>query len=374
MVLNNEFSSFDTLIRPSDAELRLCKRAHEELRRNLRDDESIEKIHVADFLQGSYPRNTMNRTDEKNDVDVILVTTLHEAQFDPDTALALFVPFLKTYYPDQWELNGRSINIQLEDVHLDLVPTSAPSEARIMMLRALEEEYNERVVAKATQPDDLLDPDEIVGPSGSAIASGDWAEDPLRIPDRHAKCWQNTHPLATLAWTTQKNRQCNKRFLRVVRAVKWWRKHVSGGPKHPKSYPIEHMVGDHCPSNISSVAEGVTLTLEAMLGCYEPYAARGVTPWLAPRGLEGQDNNVLSLVTREDFSAFVGVLRDAARHARLAFDEKDPHESGKLWQRVLGERFPVPRKPTSGGGSRGGFTPREEPIPQPVGGRFAKAG
>ena len=371
MKLNNEFTVFDERIRPDDPELKLCQDAHADLRSRLKADEDISKVHVADFLQGSYARNTMLISDEKNDVDIILVTSLHERQYPPDAALAYFVPFLEKNYPNQFSMNGRSLNIQLDEVELDLVPTSAPSEARIAQLSALDMILNERMIAKASDPNDVLDPEEIVGDSGDAILTGNWSRDPLRIPDRHVQEWQNTHPLATQAWTTEKNGECNKIFLRVARAVKWWRKHVSEGPKHPKSYPIEHMAGDHCPSGISSVAEGLTRTLESMYVKFGEDAERGVVPWLDPRGLPPQNNNVLSLITIEDFKGFVGVLGTAASNARRAFEEEDAHESGKLWRLVLGEKFPLPPRKVSNSGPRGGFSPRPEREPEPVGGRFA---
>ena len=225
--------------------------------------------------------------------------------------------------------------------------------------------------------DDTLDDEEIVGNSGEAILTGDWAKEPLLIPDRHARCWQKTHPLATLRWTTEKNVACSRLFLRVARAIKWWRKNVSGGPEHPKSYPIEHMVGDHCPNDFKSVAEGVVRTLEAMYAAYRPFAEFKQVPKLTPRGLDPGDNNVLSLITPEDFADFVERLRIASIRARDAFDfNGDPSDAALLWQHVLGPLFPVPpsRKPSngpSGPGSTGGFTAYEPGDPKPVGGRFA---
>jgi hypothetical protein len=372
MILKTEFDDFDKRIRPDDDDLVTCREGHAELRERLKADGFIKKIHVADFLQGSYARNTINEPEvnAKMDVDIILVTKLSEEQFTPEAALHAFIPFLEENYKGKYEFQGRSIGIHLDDIDLDLVPTSAPSEAEQIKLTMLQAALEDRLLMKAMSSDELLDPEEIIGSSGAAIALGEWAREPLRIPDRHAECWQNTHPLETLRWTRKKNASCNKLFLRVIRAIKWWRKHVSQGPKHPKSYPIEHMVGDFCPQDISSVAEGVVQTLERMFATYQPYLAKNEVPWLNPRGLTNGDANVLSLVTPEDFRQFVNTLSLAAKDARIAFDyQGTPHDGALLWQKVLGkERFPVPPRPRNG--NPGGFTPRQESDPQPVGGRF----
>lgn len=53
--------------------------------------------------------------------------------------------------------------------------------------------------------------------------------------------------------------------------------------KHPKSYPLEHFIGDCCPDDIKSVAEGVVLTLENIVSQYTN------KPFLADRGVPEHD-------------------------------------------------------------------------------------
>ncbi len=48
--------------------------------------------------------------------------------------------------------------------------------------------------------------------------------------------------------------------------------------KHPKSYPLEHFVGECCPDGITSVAEGIVGTLECIAECYPK------KPFLPDRG------------------------------------------------------------------------------------------
>lgn len=372
LTLNSEFERFDREIRPSDDVLTAARLAHIDLRKRLNADSKIQEIHVADFLQGSYARHTMNAPSDKADVDIVLVTNLDERdpRNTPQAVLNWFSAWLGDQYGAQRvSLQGRSVGLELNEVCVDLVPTSAPSEVVRQELRS----YAERSIFKALGPeDDLLNPDEIFGPDIEAILDKEWSKQPLRIPDRHAQAWQDTHPLATLVWTRQKNKRCDQLFLRVVRALKWWRKRVSEGPNHPKSYPIEHMVGDACPEDSTSfsVAEGVVRTLEQMRDTLYPHYRVRKAPHLALRGLEHSSANVLALLTSEDFCAYYEALVQAARDARFAASCDDAHQAGLAWQKVLGEAFPVPPKPKPPTPS-GGYTPRTSAPTHPSEGRFA---
>ena len=69
-----------------------------------------------------------------------------------------------------------------------------------------------------------------------------WKSEPLLIPDREAEKWDKTHPLEQIRWTVEKNKNCNTHYINVVKALKWWRKTQYPDMKHPKSYPLEHLL------------------------------------------------------------------------------------------------------------------------------------
>ena len=126
------FSDYLKNIRMTDNQIQECKTGHETLRRRLAEDEDLGPIIVDTFLQGSYKRNTAIRPSGdkgKSDVDVIVVTTLDKDAETPDKALERFRPFLKKWYDGKFRKQGRSWGIELSYVDLDLVVTSAPSEA-----------------------------------------------------------------------------------------------------------------------------------------------------------------------------------------------------------------------------------------------------
>ena len=200
-----------------------------------------------------------------------------------------------------------------------------------------------------------------------------WKLSPLYIPDRDAQCWQPTHPLAQIEWTHDKNRQCNGHYIQVGKAIKWWRRLKHPMPKYPKGYPIEHIVGLCCPDGITSVAEGVTLTLESIVANYQGYATLKTTPNLPDHGVPQQ--NVFQRVSGEDFSAFHSQVCEAAKVARSALNAEGIAESAEYWRELFGHRFPeAPFKEGDGGDdggpNRGGFSPRQGPTII-GGGRFA---
>ena len=99
----------------------------------------------------------------------------------PEDALNKFIPFLDKYYKGKYRKQGRSFGISLSYVDLDIVPTSAPSEA------VQEELSSEELVSEFSIEENLAfftDSDK-----------SSWKNEPLLIPDREANTWEKTHPL-----------------------------------------------------------------------------------------------------------------------------------------------------------------------------------
>jgi Second Messenger Oligonucleotide or Dinucleotide Synthetase domain len=303
-----------TLTRPMRDDL---IKGHKTLRERLSQDERLSKIFVTSFLQGSYKRATLVRPkgESRSDVDVVVVTNLNSHNVVPQSALDRFRPFLEQWYPGKHFAQGRSWGIELSYCDLDLVVTSAPSVAAGEMMRRLNEDST------------LEDP-------------SDWAEsktEPLVIPDREAKQWIETHPIAQLQWTREKNQRTHGNYLHVVKVLKWWRR-LNDVPKYPKGYPLEHLIGDCCPGGIKSVAEGVTLTLEVIASRYASEIATGSVPTFWDRGVS---QNVFKRITAQDFKAFHTMVAAAAKLARQAFDQPDLGKSAHAWRRLFGDKFPL---------------------------------
>lgn len=378
MELPSYFSDFLKNIRPTPNQKDDCKRGHRTLRERLLADETLGPIIVSTFLQGSYRRATAVKPQggTRADVDVIVVTKLHKDEVTPEEAMKAFLPFLEKHYKDKYRLQGRSIGIELSHVDLDLVITAAPSEAEEGILKAasvvtddtLEEADDWRLVTNWL-------PIEKRAAAGSyqfleaAIREEEWKLEPLYIPNREANQWEPTHPLAQIQWTRDKNRDTNKHYVNVVKAIKWWRRVKCPTPKHPKGYPVEHLIGVGCPDGITCVAEGVTRALEDLATHYAWNAAVKIIPTVPDHGVP--EHNVLGRVTGADFAAFHAQVVEAAKTARAALDEEDLTKSVDLWRSLFGDEFPPPPCTSkTSEAARSGYTPREA-VSVVAGGRFA---
>ena len=317
----------------TDTQRNELRDAHILLRERMMADDTLEPLIVATFLQGSYRRNTGTRpqTGDKPDVDIVVVTRLDRRQYTPEAAINVLVPFLNRHYPGKWKKKGRSIGIEMSGVKLDVVLTSAPSEAE------------ERVILEFMQANDGVD--------FPSRASDQWKDAPLWIPDREARKWQRTHPLEQIRWTHEKNAKTNGHYIQVVRLVKWWWQTQHPEQEHPRSYPLEHIVGDCCPDGVTTLAQGFTETLEEIKRRYDRNVGTGAVPNLSDRGVPGQ--NVLSRITASDFRQFHQKSGAGANVARKALNSTDEGESAKTWSQIFGPRYPVRT-------TQQGYTPRSQ--------------
>ena len=372
MILESNFAKFLQEIRLQENHREALQTGHNTLRDRLRADQDLKSVIVSDFLQGSYRRDTSVRPngDARADVDIVVVTNLKERKvggdggYTPAQAINVFKPFVEKHYKGKYRIQGRSIGIELSYVELDLVITSAPSEAqaRFLASEAVTTNFNLADAPDWRLHEAWLSPDKRTSADLSKLYEAErgeeWKAEPLRIPDRDANIWEDTHPLEQIRWTRDKNSRCNKHFVNIVKAIKWWRLEKHPEPERPKGFPLERLVGECCPDGIGSVAEGIKETLSAIVLKYSEDVDNGRKPFLPDYGVPSHD--VFERITVEDFAKFHRQTVDAALLAARAYESTDSAESGKLWQELLGDKFP---KPSNGGGkASGGFTERTAPT------------
>jgi predicted nucleotidyltransferase len=367
MKLPSYFRDFLADIRLTQNQIDDLKKGHKTLRERLEKDEELSKIIVSTFLQGSYRRSTAVRPkgDNRSDVDVIVVTRLDMGEYTPSEALDLFIPFLEKHYKDKYRIQGRSIGISLSYVDLDIVVTAAPLESQVGILENKAilsdfsiEDFTNVNFNKSLSYSESMFLNESIAFFSEKKEAPQWQMEPLYIPDRDAEEWKPTHPLEQIRWTIEKNKKCNGHYVNVVKALKWWRKDKYPDAGQPKSYPFEHFIGDCCPDEIDSVADGVVLVLEKIV---EEYTDK---PVLSDRGVPEHD--VFARVCDNDYSEFYEQVKEAAIIARCAFDAEDIKTSALKWQELFGKKFPDPPKKNSNGFSK--RTEKSEAVP---GGRFA---
>ena len=257
MELDTQLRELVSEISPTKDQQDNLRDAHIRLRESLMADQALKPLIVGTLLQGSYRRHTGIRpkSGDKPDVDVVVVTRLDRCEYTPEAAMNTLIPFLDRHYPGMWKKKGRSIGIELPEVKLDVVLTSAPSETE------------ERAILEFLQWEGDSDI--------PSRASNEWKKVPLWIPDRDARTWQRTHPLEQIRWTREKNASTNGHYIHVVKLVKWWWQTQHPEQEYPRSYPLEHIVGDCCPDGVTSLAQAFTETLGEIERRYRRNASIG---------------------------------------------------------------------------------------------------
>lgn len=373
MKIDSYFNDFLKGIRLTPAQRTDLITGHTTLRDRLKADQNLKDIIISTFLQGSYRRATAVRplNGKRADVDVILVTNLERDELTPQEAIDKFIPFVEKHYKGKYEVQGRSIGIELSYVDLDIVITSAPSEADAAALQsrsvtsslALEDftaNYDWKLSRGWYEPDFSRG---LINLAESVKAEAEWKTSPLWIPDREAEEWVETHPLEQIRWTRDKNKNTNRHYVNVVKALKWWRTLRLTTLKYPKGYPIEHMIGDCCPDNISSVAEGVCKSLEAIVSNYSIERRWNQTPVLPDRGVPSHD--VWKRVSSTDFASFYDSVKSYAKIAREALEAQSLKVQVEKWRELFGDKFPPydgddDNKIRNLTGPAGGFSVRTE--------------
>jgi hypothetical protein len=362
MKLPSYFTDFLAEIRLTDNQVDDLITGHKTLRDRLKEDKELSKIIVSTFLQGSYRRATATRpkNGKRSDVDVVVVTNLDKEKYTPEEAHDFFIPFLENHYKGKYRIQGRSLGIELSYVDLDLVVTSAPTESQKELLEdySLTTEYSIDDLVEWNFSKSFSLPNDARSESfillEKAANEAEWKTEPLYIPNRDAEMWDPTDPLAQIKWTWDKNKKCNKHYVNVVKALKWWRRVDNPEGSHPKSYPLEHLIGQSCPDAIDSVAEGITLTLEEIVADYQE------KPEMPDHGVPEHD--VFDRLSDQEYEAFYERVKEAAKIAREALDAETVFDSATAWRKLLGKKFPEPPKPKTENNNNGQsrFTQRTE--------------
>lgn len=295
MTTQQQFLDLLADIEPSSSTVASCSSAHITLRTALAEHEQFGDVHVETFLSGSYKRNTAIRPTlvdgvlQRPDVDIIAVTE-HTVDDEPQIVLNVVHQALVDAGYKNLTVNRRSINVKLVTVDMDVVPV---------------------------------------------IENGD----AYLIPDIHLEDWVATNPPAHTRWTVDINADAGYRFKPLVKLFKWWRRVHMSSLKRPKGFILECLVAAHMDYTENSYETMFVSLLENIRDSYSGFALLGVVPFLEDPGVPS--NDVFSAVTPEEFKTFYNLVKDHAAIAREAKNEIDAEAALKLWQQVLGSRFPA---------------------------------
>jgi hypothetical protein len=278
-------------IEPSATTKSNASSAHGGLRAHLRSHEDFKARWKADFLAGSYSRDTAIRPrttedgQERPDVDIIVETSFSTSDA-PDDVLEEVADALEDGYEVE-RINKRSVRVAAWNAEMDVVPV---------------------------------------------IRSGD----SYLIPCREDGRWKPTNPPAHNTWSTAQNTAFDGRFKKLVKMVKWWRRENPTG-KRPKGFVLEVLVSKHAPRDEAHLGEAFAKMLENIHAAYSLQASIGQKPFIADPAIAGSD--ILAKVTLPQWKDFIEKVRVHAGYARKAQTTDDMDEATWLWRKVFGDRF-----------------------------------
>ena len=290
MELVGHFRGLLGRIEPGDTHVANAKKAHELLRKRLREHDDVGKAHLDSYLAGSYARHTAIK--DIKDVDVICLLNMDKENNEPIVVLRWLEGALLDYYEDV-HLQGRSIGvITPEKFCLDVVPGTPQGD--------------------------------MAGPS--------W------IPDRDAGAWVLSHPKGQIGFATSRNASTAGFHVQVVKIMKHWRDRIGRESARPKSYVLEtlvaHTMGSAPPK---SHAVAVITVLDGILSRYRTWVGTGTVPTIPDPGYTSL--NVAKRWESAAFDVFLSNVESAATVARNALQEADEEKSAAAWRRLFGDEF-----------------------------------
>lgn len=289
MELDSYFRGLLGNIEPSSAAVKKAKKAHEDLRAFLENDEEISKANPDTYLSGSYARDTA--LNSIKDVDVILQIDLDHSATAPDVVVAWLQEALQKHY-EQVRAQGRSVQVTTgTGFDLDVVP-SVPFSRR---------------------------------------------DGPVWIPDRDAQQWVATHPKGQIAFGVEKNSLTDGRYKPLVKIFKYWRDRLPTETARAKSYILESLVAEGLLSPPQSYGGGVVDIFNSIYSSYFPYLNLNTVPKISDPGYPSV--NVAKRWKLNEFSAFIREVDSALKISIAALNSKDKDQSVKLWRKLFGEKF-----------------------------------
>ncbi len=293
MATQTQFTDFLHDIEPSRTTKSDAQKAHEDVRKFLKEHETFKEVRIRDFLSGSYKRNTAIRPKteageiERPDVDIAVVTS-HGLGDKPAEVLDLVYKALSDGYKDI-RRQPRSVGLSTSSADMDVVP--------------------------------------LIQPNGGT----------MYIPDRKLEEWLETNPEGHTDWTTEQNKEADGRFKPLVKLMKWWRRENPTVSKRPKGFVIECFTAE-CMSYIETqYAELFVGTLEEIVDRYRSYIDTQLVPSVSDPSVSGN-----SVTTGLTFAAFEGFYNKVAAHATLGRQAlgEDAEKATELWWKIFGSRFP----------------------------------
>jgi hypothetical protein len=302
MILITYFEKFVSNIQPSDERVEAVAEGHNTLRKHLTDEAALDFPVDTSFLSGSYARHTA--IDPIKDADIILVLQEKVVSDDKKTPFPREVlEDLKSAIDDFYEevdlqTQRRSIQVWLreDDVRMDVVPAIAP----------------------------------------------DGKDEKLFVPDYEQGKWIESHPSKHISFATEVNADNDGRFVRVAKALKWWRTEKLEKTRSPKSFLTEVIVAYNIDSGASNLGEAFAGTLKNILKAYRTNRDQLTLPEIPDPALSDNDLAKTCGWTVANFMYFYDrVVELSATAEKANSNDTSKEETIRLWQSVFGDVYPA---------------------------------
>lgn len=301
MQLITYFEKFVSNIQPSSERISAVAGAHNDLRDHLKDEAQLSFAIDTSFLTGSYARSTA--TAPIKDVDIILILETKEVSEDkkqpsPRAVLEDLKKAIDDFYDEvNLETQRRSIQIELaeDDIRMDVVPAIAP----------------------------------------------DGKEQQLFVPDYGQNCWVPSHPKKHIQLAATLNKEIDGRFVRLVKAFKWWKSKNLRKEDAPKSFLLESLLGVHVDKQSTSLCKTFEETLKNIKSSFQKHYDGSTLPCIPDPGVPDDDLVQTCSWTQDQFDSFFDAIVRALEIATKANDSETTKEDTiSLWQGLLGDEYP----------------------------------
>lgn len=291
--MQSDFTDFLSEIEPSSSTVDYISSIQTNLRDYLKNHSSYKDVYLDSFLSGSYAKHTAIRPasgDKKRDVDIIVVTSYKSTKNSAEVLTELNNILLEKSDYAKASMQHHSIGIEMSNVSIDVVPV-------------IVDEY-----------DDSL----------------------FYICDSTTGAWTKTDPKGHKLWSTNTNKDNNKKYKPIVKIFKWWRrKHCSDGKKFPKGITLEKIVADNLGDSSLTIESLLIETMQNIIARYkDAYVSNGINPVINDPSDKISGNDLLSGYTSTDFSSFITKLEE---HTALLNADGTTNDT---WREILGNEFP----------------------------------
>jgi hypothetical protein len=298
MILPTYFEKFVSSVQPTEERVAAVSDAHNTLRDHLTNDAKPAHPVADSFLSGSYARKTA--IDPIKDADIILILEESKVSADrrepnPRKVLDDLRSAIDEFYEDvNLETQRRSIQVWLEeeDVRMDVVPAIAPN----------------------------------------------GKDEKLWVPDYHQQKWIESWPKAHITHSREANDRSDGHFVRLVKALKWWRELKLDKERAPKSFLLEVMASKYLTSK-DTLPETFLATIRTMHDDFSTCVKEGTLPNVVDPGV-GCDLVDSCQWTYADLVYVDGHLATLSQTAQEAIDAADKVTTVEKWQAAFGDKYP----------------------------------